>query len=110
MFTKGADRTSAERLTRFHREVVERDLSLTHTIIQPAIDKGVERTAGHERQSGGCASCGRNGNGVIVRGAKVLATLGPFADELFVYPASPLPPGPVPITRCASPFRWRPKA
>jgi 4-hydroxyphenylacetate 3-monooxygenase/anthranilate 3-monooxygenase (FAD)/4-hydroxyphenylacetate 3-monooxygenase len=36
---------------------------------------------------------GRTKNGVIVRGAKVLATLGPFADELFVYPAAPLAPG-----------------
>lgn len=36
---------------------------------------------------------GRNEKDVIVRGAKILATLGPFAGEILVYPAGPLPPG-----------------
>jgi len=31
--------------------------------------------------------------GVVVRGARILATLAPFADEIAVYPAHPLPPG-----------------
>jgi 4-hydroxyphenylacetate 3-monooxygenase/anthranilate 3-monooxygenase (FAD)/4-hydroxyphenylacetate 3-monooxygenase len=92
MFTKGADRTGAERLARFHREVVERDLSLTHTIIQPAIDKGVNDLQGINANLA-ARVVRRTPNGVIVRGAKVLATLGPFADEIFVYPAAPLPPG-----------------
>ncbi len=35
----------------------------------------------------------RSANGVILRGAKILATLAPFADEMFVYPQLPLPPG-----------------
>jgi aromatic ring hydroxylase len=29
----------------------------------------------------------------VVRGARILATLAPFADELAVYPAAPLPAG-----------------
>jgi 4-hydroxyphenylacetate 3-monooxygenase len=32
-------------------------------------------------------------HGIVVRGARILATLAPFADELAVYPAAPLPPG-----------------
>lgn len=91
MFTKGSDRTTAERLARFHREVIERDLWLTHTIIQPAIDKGANDLQGINANLA-ARIVRRTGNGVIVRGAKVLATLGPFADELFVYPAAPLPP------------------
>src|SRR4030095_6199073 len=31
--------------------------------------------------------------GIVVRGARILATLAPFADEIAVYPAHPLPPG-----------------
>jgi 4-hydroxyphenylacetate 3-monooxygenase/anthranilate 3-monooxygenase (FAD)/4-hydroxyphenylacetate 3-monooxygenase len=92
MFTSGKNNTPAERLKGFYREVVERDLSLTHTIIQPAIDKGVNDLAGINANLA-ARVVRRTKNGVIVRGAKVLATLGPFADELFVYPASPLPPG-----------------
>ncbi|MGE5149766.1 MAG: 4-hydroxyphenylacetate 3-hydroxylase C-terminal domain-containing protein, partial [Rhodospirillaceae bacterium] len=32
-------------------------------------------------------------HGIVVRGARVLATLAPFADEIAVYPAAPLPQG-----------------
>jgi aromatic ring hydroxylase len=96
IFTKpDGDRTGADRLARFHREVVEKDLSMTHTIIQPAIDRGIGELDG---LNGDIAAriVGRTSNGVIIRGAKVLATLGPFADELFVYPAAPLPRGTAP--------------
>jgi 4-hydroxyphenylacetate 3-monooxygenase/anthranilate 3-monooxygenase (FAD)/4-hydroxyphenylacetate 3-monooxygenase len=92
LFTKGSDTTQADRLKRFYREVVERDLSMTHTIIQPAIDKGVGDLVGINGELA-ARIVRRTSNGVIVRGAKVLATLGPFADELFVYPAAPLAPG-----------------
>lgn len=81
-----------QRLRRFYREVVEGDLSLTHTIIQPAIDKSIPDTHGINGELA-ARVVRRTDNGVIIRGAKVLATLGPFADELFVYPAGPLPPG-----------------
>lgn len=32
-------------------------------------------------------------HGIVVRGARILATLAPFADELAVYPGFPLPEG-----------------
>jgi len=85
------DGTGSERLRKFYREVVEGDLSMTHTIIQPAIDRSVPDTHGMNADLA-ARVVRRTSNGVIVRGAKVLATLGPFADELFVYPAGPLPP------------------
>jgi aromatic ring hydroxylase len=92
VFTRNGDATAAERIARFQREVIEGDLSMTHTIIQPAIDRGVGEVSGLNAELA-LRIVGRNKNGVIVRGAKILATLGPFADELFVYPAGPLPPG-----------------
>jgi aromatic ring hydroxylase len=36
---------------------------------------------------------GQSEHGIVVRGARILATLAPFADEIAVYPALPLPPG-----------------
>lgn len=91
MFSDGT-KTPAERLTRFHREVIEGDLALTHALIQPAIDRAIGDLQG---QNGELALrvVRRTANGVIVRGAKVLATLAPFSDEMFVYPQLPLPPG-----------------
>ncbi len=92
VFEREGNKTGAERLKRFYREVVEGDLSMTHTIIQPAIDRGIGEVSGLNAELA-ARVVKRTETGVIVRGAKVLATLGPFADELFVYPAGPLPPG-----------------
>lgn len=91
VFARGGDSRGAERLRRFHREVVERDLSLTHTIIHPVADKGQGDVQG---LNGELATrvVRRTTDGIVIRGAKILATLGPFADELFVYPGIPLPP------------------
>jgi aromatic ring hydroxylase len=36
---------------------------------------------------------GESRSGIVVRGARILATLAPFADEIAVYPAHPLPAG-----------------
>ncbi len=95
IFIRNGDTTAYDRLCNFYREVVEGDLSMTHTIIQPAIDKSIGELAGINGEIA-ARVVGRNERGVIVRGAKILATLGPFADELFVYPAGPLAPGSAP--------------
>lgn len=93
LFAAG-DRSSphVDRLRRFYQEVVARDLALTHTIIQPAIDKSIADLQGLNGEIA-VRVVRRTGNGVILRGAKVLATLAPFADEIFVYPQLPLLPG-----------------
>lgn len=90
ILSQNGDTTAAERIRRFHREVVEKDLSLTHTIIHPVVDKAVGDLQG---VNGELATriVRRTANGIVIRGAKILATLGPFADELFVYPGQPLP-------------------
>lgn len=81
-----------ERLRKFHREVIEGDLSLTHTIVHANIDKSAAPLAGMNSDLT-LRVVGRNENGVIVRGGKVLATLGPIADELYVYSSAPIPSG-----------------
>jgi 4-hydroxyphenylacetate 3-monooxygenase/anthranilate 3-monooxygenase (FAD)/4-hydroxyphenylacetate 3-monooxygenase len=91
MFCSGSDEP-ARRLEAFHREVIAGDLVLTHALIQPAIDRSIGDLEG---QNGELAlkAVGRTAEGVIVRGAKVLATLAPFSNEMFVYPQLPLPKG-----------------
>jgi aromatic ring hydroxylase len=81
-----------ERLRRYQREVIDRDLALTHTIIHAAIDKGVPELEGINSDLT-LRVVDRNEQGIVVRGGKILATLGPFADEIFVYPSQPLPKG-----------------
>ena len=80
----------AANLVAFQKELRRRDLSLTHTIIHPTIDKSLPDVAA----GGGDVALHKVENtrhGILVRGARVLATLAPFADELAVYPAHPIP-------------------
>lgn len=81
-----------ENLKRFHREVIDKDLSLTHTIINADIDRAVDQTVGLNAELG-LKVVDRTRNGLVVRGAKVLATLGPFANEIYVYPSRPVQKG-----------------
>lgn len=92
IFTSKGDTGFAERLGRFYREVVDKDLSLTHTIIHPVVDKTLPDTVGINGQVA-LRVVRRKKDSIVVSGAKILATLGPFADELFVYPGLPQPPG-----------------
>jgi len=87
----GNDRGAAN-LVAFQKEAARRDLSLTHTIVQPTIDKarGDVPSPGDEIA---LHKVGDTAHGIVVRGARILATLAPFSDELFVYPGAPLAPG-----------------
>lgn len=82
----------AENIVRFQDELARRDLALTHTIIRPTVDKGLGdlASAGGEVALHKVADTER---GILVRGAMVLSTLAPFADEVAVYPGQPLPEG-----------------
>lgn len=86
------DKEGHKRLSAFHREVIDGDLSMTHTIIHANIDKSAPPLGGMNTDLT-LRVVGRNENGIIVRGGKVLATLGPIADEIYVYSSAPIPSG-----------------
>jgi 4-hydroxyphenylacetate 3-monooxygenase oxygenase component len=80
----------AANLVAFQKELRRQDLSLTHTLIHAMTDKskghvpsGLDETQLHKVEE--------TEHGILVRGARVLATLAPFADELAVYPSQPMP-------------------
>jgi 4-hydroxyphenylacetate 3-monooxygenase oxygenase component len=82
----------AANLVNYQKFLRRNDISLTHTIIQPTIDKSV----GDAVKLGNDVALhkvGETEHGIVVRGARILATLAPFADELAVYPAMPVPEG-----------------
>ena len=82
----------AARLVEYQKFIARKDISLTHTIVQPTIDKswGDAPVASNDVALRKVAD---TEHGIVVRGARILATLAPFADELAVYPAVPLPEG-----------------
>lgn len=86
----------AENLARFHEACARGDWAMTHAIIHPTVDKAVPDVfAGDGRV---CVhKVGESADGIVVRGARALATLAPFADEMFVYAGVPLPEGAEPF-------------
>jgi 4-hydroxyphenylacetate 3-monooxygenase len=82
-----ADPTFGENVRRYYEMVREQDLLLTHTLIPPQAN----RSASASQQAGGQLSAqivSQDDNGIVVRGARLLATIGPTADELLVFPST----------------------
>lgn len=77
---------------RYWAECRDRDLCLTHTLADPQID----RSKGPAEQSDPFLTLRverETDRGVVVRGAKMLSTLAPFANELYLGPFMPRSPG-----------------
>lgn len=80
----------AHNMVEFQKRLRRNDLSLTHTIVHPTIDKVKDNIfAGNPVP---VHKVGETKDSIIIRGARLLATLAPFADEQTVYPGHPLPP------------------
>jgi len=73
----------------YYEKVREEDLLCTHTLIPPQANRAVAAS----QQAGGALMAHvvrEDDNGIVVRGARMLATIGPFADELLVFPSTVL--------------------
>jgi 4-hydroxyphenylacetate 3-monooxygenase len=80
------ERDFASNIQSYYEYIRENDLVLTHTLINPQVNRGV----GPSKQSDPFIAARvveKNSNGVMVRGARMLATL-PIADEIMVFPST----------------------
>jgi 4-hydroxyphenylacetate 3-monooxygenase len=76
----------AERIVAYYEYCRERDLCATHTFAAARPN----RTRGEERQEDPTVPLhivGESAEGLVVSGARNLATLAPYADEMLVFPA-----------------------
>ncbi|TCR62955.1 4-hydroxyphenylacetate 3-hydroxylase N-terminal domain-containing protein [Bosea sp. BK604] len=86
------DHARASALAEYYRFARDRDLYLTYVIINPQADRSKE--AGQQADPFLTAGIvDRDASGITVRGAKMLATGGVIADEVFVSCIQPLAPG-----------------
>jgi 4-hydroxyphenylacetate 3-monooxygenase len=86
----GQDEPSfAENVRRYYEHVREKDLLLTHTLVFPQANRSVGPSKQKE-QTLAARIVDRNDNGIVIRGARLLATIGPFADEILVMPSTVL--------------------
>jgi 4-hydroxyphenylacetate 3-monooxygenase len=83
------DARFADNIRAYYEHVRENDLLLTHTLINPQTN----RSAGPGAQTDPFQAAGiveENDNGIVIRGARMLATIGPIADEIIVFPSTVL--------------------
>jgi 4-hydroxyphenylacetate 3-monooxygenase len=80
----------ADNMRRYYEHIRENDLVLTHALIN--LQKSRNVSGLYNLEEGTALNCVRETDaGIVVRGARILATLGPFADEIAVYsPRVPL--------------------
>jgi 4-hydroxyphenylacetate 3-monooxygenase len=77
---------------RFHEFLREHDLCMTHTLIHPQANRGAS-VAGQADPFLGARVKEERDDGIIIRGARMLATL-PMADEILVFPSTLLTSNP----------------
>jgi 4-hydroxyphenylacetate 3-monooxygenase len=81
----------AENLVAYQALMRDRDLSTTHALMNPQVDRNKPEA---EQAMGQVAlhKVEETDDAIVVRGARMLATLAPFADELLIYPGSDIRP------------------
>ena len=91
-----------DNIRRYHDRLRRADLCLTHTLVHPQRDRATAAPVATEEEN--AARVVRETDaGAVIRGARMLATLAPFADELAVVPSiSRFPPD----TEEAKPFAF----
>src|SRR5918992_4045917 len=71
---------------RYYEYIRENDVVLTHTLVNLQRNRSPLPTALADRTDVALSVVKETDSGIVVRGARVLATLGPLSDEIAVYP------------------------
>ena len=76
----------ARRLVAYYEWCRERDVCLTHSLVDPQVNRA--RAQNEQRDPEVPLSIvGESADGLVVSGARMLATLAPYADELLIFPS-----------------------
>ena len=76
-----------QNIENYYAYIREHDLVLTHTLVNMQRNRSPLATPLEDRTDVALSVVRETAAGIVVRGPRVLATLGPLADEIAVYPA-----------------------
>ena len=77
-----------ENVRRYYEHIRENDLCLTHTLVNPQRSRSPQRYITDSLAEDVALKVIKETDaGIVVKGARVLATLGPLSDEIAVYPS-----------------------
>jgi 4-hydroxyphenylacetate 3-monooxygenase len=79
----------ADNVRNYYTYIRENDLCLTHTLVNPQANRALTAT-GHPSAEIAARIVKESDTGMVIRGARILATLGPLSDELAVFPSTVL--------------------
>lgn len=84
-----ADPVYGERIEAYYEQARENDWLATHTLIPPQVNRSV---SGSEQLGGQLSAriVEERPDGIVIHGARMLATVAPIADELLVFPSTVL--------------------
>jgi 4-hydroxyphenylacetate 3-monooxygenase len=102
-YASGADGFGpyADNMVRYYEFVRENDLALTHSLTNPQVDRSRDVSEQVEAKDLAARVVRETDAGIVVSGARMLATLGAFSDEVLVISA---PTYPLPETEDAKAF------
>lgn len=83
VFARGGEQYG-ENIVGYYEHIRENDLFLTHALIPPQTDRS-KSSAEQKEEFLHLGVADENSDGIIVQGARMLATLGPEADEIIIY-------------------------
>src|SRR5437764_5113635 len=81
-----SDKRFADHIRNYHGHARERDLCMTHTLLNPQVD----RSRPVERQEKDLAAkiVKETDSGIVIKGARMVSTLCAYSDELLVMPST----------------------
>ena len=79
----------AENVRTYYEYVREHDLCLTHTLVNPQANRALT-SSGHPSAAVAARIVKETDRGMVIQGARILATLGPLSDEIAVFPSTVL--------------------
>lgn len=82
----------AKNMEKYYEYCREHDISLTHTLIQPQVNRGVSASQLPDPYIAARIK-EKTSDGVIIKGARLLATQGGITDEIMVFPSTLLKQG-----------------
>jgi 4-hydroxyphenylacetate 3-monooxygenase len=85
-----ADARFGDNVRAYYEKVREEDLLTTHTLIPPQANRAAGAAQQVDGRTLGAHVVDQDDTGILVRGARMLATIGPIADELLVFPSTVL--------------------
>ena len=101
-----ADPRFGENIRAYYEYVRENDLLMTHTLVMPQANRA--KAVGEQADPFLAARIvEESDDGIVLRGARILATIGPIADELVVFPSTVVRGGATTLPTC-TPWRSRP--